>query len=44
VIDGLVADENASVPTLVTNTLMVDAADRRRLAGQVLDHAKSLNR
>jgi LPPG:FO 2-phospho-L-lactate transferase len=45
VIDGLVADEPAaSLPTLVTDTLMADAAARRRLAQQTLDHAASLSR
>jgi LPPG:FO 2-phospho-L-lactate transferase len=44
VIDGLVADEDASVPALVTDTLMEDAAGRRRLAQEALDHATALNR
>jgi LPPG:FO 2-phospho-L-lactate transferase len=48
VIDGLVADEAADapvpVPVLVTDTLMVDAPGRARLAQSVLDHAASLNR
>jgi LPPG:FO 2-phospho-L-lactate transferase len=45
VIDGLVADEDADgVPVLVTDTLMADAASRRRLAAAALDHATSLNR
>jgi hypothetical protein len=45
VIDGLVADEKAEgLPTLITDTLMADAAGRRRLAQQSLDHATSLNR
>jgi LPPG:FO 2-phospho-L-lactate transferase len=45
VIDGLVADEPAEgPPTLVTDTLMADAAGRRRVAQQALDHARSLNR
>jgi LPPG:FO 2-phospho-L-lactate transferase len=47
VIDGLVADEavpGGALPVLVTDTLMSDAARRRRLAHQTLDHAKSLNR
>jgi LPPG:FO 2-phospho-L-lactate transferase len=46
VIDGLVADEavpGGALPVLVTDTLMSDAARRRRLAQQTLDHAKSLN-
>jgi LPPG:FO 2-phospho-L-lactate transferase len=44
-LDGLVADEPArGLPTLVTDTLMVDAAGRRRVAEQTLDHAASLNR
>jgi LPPG:FO 2-phospho-L-lactate transferase len=44
VIDGLVADEDAGVPSLVTDTLMEDAAGRRRLAQEALDHATALNR
>jgi LPPG:FO 2-phospho-L-lactate transferase len=44
VIDGMVADENSSVPTLVTDTLMEGAAGRQRLAQQALDHADALNR
>jgi LPPG:FO 2-phospho-L-lactate transferase len=45
VIDGMVADEKAEgLPTLITDTLMADAAGRRRLAQQSLDHATSLNR
>jgi LPPG:FO 2-phospho-L-lactate transferase len=45
VIDGLVADEDEpSLPTLVTDTLMEGAAGRRRLAQAVLDHAARLNR
>jgi LPPG:FO 2-phospho-L-lactate transferase len=47
VIDGLVADEavpDSGLPVLVTDTLMSDAAARRRLAQEALDHAKSLNR
>jgi hypothetical protein len=45
VIDGLVADEKAEgPPTRVTDTLMADAAGRRRLAQHALDHAASLNR
>jgi hypothetical protein len=45
VIDGLVADEDEhSLPTLRTGTLMTDAAGRRRLAREALDHATSLNR
>jgi LPPG:FO 2-phospho-L-lactate transferase len=45
VIDGLVADEDEpALPTLVTDTLMEDAAGRRRLARATLDHAASLNR
>jgi LPPG:FO 2-phospho-L-lactate transferase len=43
VIDGLVADEQASaVPTLVTDVLMPDAAGRRRLASETLGFARSL--
>ena len=42
---GMVADEpEPSLPTLVTDTLMADAAGRRRLAAAALDHAASLNR
>jgi LPPG:FO 2-phospho-L-lactate transferase len=47
VIDGLVADEpleRGNLPVLVTDTLMEDAAGRRRLAEIVLGHAESLNR
>jgi LPPG:FO 2-phospho-L-lactate transferase len=45
VIDGVVADEPAhGVPVLITNTLMVGAAGRARLAELVLGHAESLNR
>ncbi|MEA2411305.1 MAG: 2-phospho-L-lactate transferase [Thermoleophilaceae bacterium] len=45
VIDGMVADEKAEgLPTLITDTLMADAAGRRRLDQQSLDHATSLNR
>jgi LPPG:FO 2-phospho-L-lactate transferase len=46
VIDGLVADEEApdALPGLATNTLMETAADRRRLATEVLDFAASLAR
>jgi LPPG:FO 2-phospho-L-lactate transferase len=45
VIDGLVADEDEpSLPTLVTDTLMEGPAGRRRLAQAVLDHAARLNR
>jgi LPPG:FO 2-phospho-L-lactate transferase len=45
VIDGLVADEPADgVPVLVTDTLMDDAAGRRRLAEAALAHCASLNR
>jgi LPPG:FO 2-phospho-L-lactate transferase len=44
VIDGLVADEPAEgLPVLVTDTLMEDAAGRRRLAKAALDHCASLN-
>jgi LPPG:FO 2-phospho-L-lactate transferase len=44
-LDGLVADEPArGLPALVTDTLMADAAGRRRVAEQTLDHAASLNR
>jgi LPPG:FO 2-phospho-L-lactate transferase len=42
-LDGIVADEAAeSLPTLVTDTRMGDAEARRRLAGEVLDFARSL--
>jgi LPPG:FO 2-phospho-L-lactate transferase len=45
VLDGLVADEDADgLPVLVTDTLMEDAAGRRRLAQATLDHAASLKR
>jgi LPPG:FO 2-phospho-L-lactate transferase len=47
VIDGLVADEpleRGNLPVLVTDTLMEDAAGRRRLAQATLAHAASLNR
>jgi LPPG:FO 2-phospho-L-lactate transferase len=45
VIDGIVADEDVDgIPSLVTDTLMDDAAARRRLAQETLDHAASLNR
>ena len=46
VIDGLVADEEvpAGPPTLVTDTLMSEAAGRRRLAQAALDHAAALRR
>jgi LPPG:FO 2-phospho-L-lactate transferase len=45
VLDGLVADDaEPSLPTLVTDTLMRDAAGRRRLAQETLDHARSLTR
>jgi LPPG:FO 2-phospho-L-lactate transferase len=45
VIDGLVADEPAAgVPVHVTDTLMEDAAGRRRLAEATLDHAAALSR
>jgi LPPG:FO 2-phospho-L-lactate transferase len=45
VIDGLVADEPAEgQPVLVTDTLMEDAAGRRRLAEATLAHAATLNR
>jgi LPPG:FO 2-phospho-L-lactate transferase len=43
VVDGLVADEPAEgLPVLVTDTLMEDAAGRRRLAKAALDHCASL--
>jgi LPPG:FO 2-phospho-L-lactate transferase len=43
VIDGLVADEPAEgVPVRVTDTLMADAAARRRVAGETLAFARSL--
>jgi LPPG:FO 2-phospho-L-lactate transferase len=42
-IDGVVADEPANgIPELVTGTLMETAADRLRLAREVLDFAASL--
>jgi LPPG:FO 2-phospho-L-lactate transferase len=42
-LDGIVADEPADdLPTLVTDTRMDDAEARRRLAGEVLDFARSL--
>jgi LPPG:FO 2-phospho-L-lactate transferase len=48
VIDGLVADEplpqGADLPVLVTDTLMQDAAGRRRLAEAALGHAARLTR
>jgi LPPG:FO 2-phospho-L-lactate transferase len=45
VIDGLVADEPAEgVPVDVTDTLMEDAAGRRRLAEAALAHCARLNR
>jgi LPPG:FO 2-phospho-L-lactate transferase len=45
VIDGLVADEPAAaVPVDVTDTLMEDAAGRRRLAEAALAHCARLNR
>jgi LPPG:FO 2-phospho-L-lactate transferase len=45
IVDGLVADEPAdTLPTLVTDTLMADAATRRRVAQETLDHAASLKR
>ncbi len=47
VIDGLVADEPVTghdLPVLVTDTLMEDAAGRRRLAEQTLGHTTSLRR
>ena len=43
-IDGLIADESAPLPTLVTDTLMEGAAGRRRVAKAALDHAFSLRR
>jgi LPPG:FO 2-phospho-L-lactate transferase len=44
VIDGLVADERADgVSVQVTDTLMDEAAARRRLAETTLDHCASLN-
>jgi LPPG:FO 2-phospho-L-lactate transferase len=46
VIDGLVADEppagEAALPVHVTDTLMEDAAGRRRVAGATLEFARSL--
>jgi LPPG:FO 2-phospho-L-lactate transferase len=43
VIDGLVADEPAEgVPVRITDTLMPDAAARRRVAGETLAFARSL--
>jgi LPPG:FO 2-phospho-L-lactate transferase len=45
VIDGLVADEPAEgLPVRVTDTLMEDAAGRRRLAEAALAHCASLTR
>jgi LPPG:FO 2-phospho-L-lactate transferase len=45
VIDGLVADEPAdALPALVMDTLMDDAAARRRVAKAALDHCTSLTR
>jgi LPPG:FO 2-phospho-L-lactate transferase len=45
VIDGMVADEDApGLPVLVTDTLMEDAAGRRRLAEAALGHARTLRR
>ena len=45
VLDGLVADEPVpGIPALVTDTLMDDAAARRRLAEQALYHAASITR
>jgi hypothetical protein len=44
-LDGMVADEPvADLPTLETDTLMVDAAARRRVAEDVLRFAESLTR
>jgi LPPG:FO 2-phospho-L-lactate transferase len=44
VIDGVVADEPVEgIPGLVTDTLMDDAAARRRLAQETLDFAGSLH-
>jgi LPPG:FO 2-phospho-L-lactate transferase len=44
VIDGVVADEPAQgYPVHVTDTLMDDAAARRRVAQEALDHCKTLN-
>ena len=46
-LDGLVADEpveDAAVPVLVTDTLMPDAAARRRVATQTLEFAAGLSR
>ncbi len=46
VLDGLVADEavdGASVPVLVTDTLMDDPAARRRVAAETLEFAASLS-
>lgn len=43
VLDGMVADEIVDgVPTLVTDTLMGDAAGRRRVAAEALEFARSL--
>jgi LPPG:FO 2-phospho-L-lactate transferase len=45
VIDGMVADEDEpSLPTLRTDTLMEGAEGRQRLARAALDHAATLNR
>jgi LPPG:FO 2-phospho-L-lactate transferase len=45
VINGLVADEpGEGLPVLVTDTLMEDAAGRRRVAEAALDHCRTLTR
>ena len=44
-LDGMVADEPVDgLPTLETDTLMVDAGARRRVAEDVLRFAESLRR
>ena len=46
VLDGLVADEpveDSGVPVLVTDTLMTDAAERRRVATETLEFAAGLS-
>jgi LPPG:FO 2-phospho-L-lactate transferase len=42
VLDGLVADEPADGPALVTETLMADLAGMRQLARKILDFGSSL--
>ena len=44
-LDGIVSDEDAAgLPSLTTDTLMGDAAARRRVAGEVLGFASGLGR